>query len=290
MRHTAQNRKTLLGAALPAAAAGLPTLTLGSMAPPAAAAEQAEQPSFEQQFAQKLDEWLPGLGAEKVDARGAARQALQKICFEVGTPGREADRAAVCRVMADKLTEANAPARAWMLRELQFIGRGECVEAAAALLADKDEHVREAARMCLEHNPDPAANARLLAALPKSSGRMRMGIVNSLGERRNPASLSALVGLLRERDADLCGAAATALGKIGAPDAARALQDALGRTNGEAQLAVANALLGCAEKLLDAGKKTEALAICAKLEQADLPQFMRVAIAQGTLRAAGAKP
>jgi len=45
----------------------------------------------------------------------------------------------------------------------------------------------------------------------------------------------------------------------------------------------------CADKLIDSGQKAEALAIYARLDQAKLPQLMRVAIAQGKLRAAGAK-
>ncbi len=290
MRPGMRNRGSRLRAALLGTLPALLALLIGGVAPPAQAAEEGEPPSFEQQFAQQLDEWLPGLGAEKIQDRSSARQALQKVCFEVGAPGREADRAVVCRVMAQKLAEANAPAKARMLRELQFIGREECIEAVAALLDDNDEHVRDAARRCLEHNPEPGANAKLLAALPKSSGRFRVGIINSLGTRGDPASVSALVGLLGERDAEVAGAAATALGKLGGAEATAALQGALGRTSAETRNLVANALLGCAEKLLAAGKKTDALAVYQKLDQADMPQFIRVAAVQGKLRAAGARP
>lgn len=290
MRAGMRNRGSRLRAGLlgtmPVLLAGL----IGSASFVPGAAAPAEQPSFEQQFAQQLNEWLPGIGAEKIQDRSSAQQALQKVCFEVGAPGREADRAAVCRVMAQKLAEANAAAKVWLLRQLQFIGHEECIEAVAALFDDKDEQVREAARCCLEHIPEPAANAKLLAALPRSSGRLRIGIVNALGTRGEQASVPALVGLLGDRDAEVAGAAATALGKIGGAEAARSLADALGRTSGEMRNLVANALLGCADKLLAAGKKAEALAIYQQLDQTDLPRFIRVATAQGKLRAAGAKP
>lgn len=290
MRAGMRNRGSRLRAALlgtmPVLLAGL--IGSASFAPGAAA--PAEQPSFEQQFAQQLNEWLPGIGAEKIQDRSSAQQALQQVCFAVGAPGREADRAVVCRVMAQKLAEANAAAKVWLLRQLQFIGHEECIEAVAPLLGDQDAQVREAARCCLEHIPEPAANAKLLAALPSSSGRLRVGIVNALGTRGEQASVPALVGLLGDRDAEVAGAAATALGKIGGAEAARALSAALGRSRGEMRNLVANALLGCADKLLAAGKKAEALAIYQQLDQADLPPFIRVATAQGKLRAAGAKP
>ena len=65
--------------------------------------------------------------------------------------------------MAAKLgPKTPKPARIWLLKQLQTLGRGECVDAVAELLGEADPHVRDAARRCLANNPDPKATARLV--------------------------------------------------------------------------------------------------------------------------------
>ena len=125
-------------------------------------------------FTQLLEELLPGMGAEKIPARRDSQQRFQEICRQLGAAGREGERADACRRMAQKLgPETAAPARIWLLKQLQFVGRGECVDAVAAVLDDNDAHVRDAARRALQNNPAPEANARLLARL---AGSRRSGI------------------------------------------------------------------------------------------------------------------
>jgi hypothetical protein len=53
----------------------------------------------------------------------------------------------------------------WMLRNLERIGRGECVAAVAEQLAAEDEKVRDAARRALQNNPAPEATQALAAVL-----------------------------------------------------------------------------------------------------------------------------
>ena len=60
----------------------------------------------------KLEELLPGMGAADMGGRKGPQQEWQEICFKAGAPGKERERAEVCRVMAAKLgPEVANPAR-----------------------------------------------------------------------------------------------------------------------------------------------------------------------------------
>ena len=84
-------------------------------------------------LADTFNELLPGLGAADTGARTAAQQKWQDICFQLGAPGNEKQRAQACVLMAAKLdAKTPAPTRLWLLTQLEHIGREESVEAARA--------------------------------------------------------------------------------------------------------------------------------------------------------------
>ena len=254
----------------------------------ASAQEANNQPSFKGQFKQQLDRLLPGMGTEKIPDRRDPQQQFQEICLKLGAPGREAERAAACEVIAEALgTKLAKPARIWLLRQLGYIGRAECVDAVAASLDDPDMHVRDAARRALQANPTPEAGARLRAGLRGAEGAWRVGLINSLGARGEVAAAAALVDLLDARDQAAAAAAANALGKIGGPQATKALAAALPHAPDRLNVPFADAYLRCADKLLAAGKRDEATAIYKQLYAPDSPQAIRLAAAQGLLNAAG---
>ena len=118
-------------------------------------------------------------------------------------------------------------------------------------------------------------------------GKRKVGVVNSLGVRRDAESTGALAALLKDGDKGVAGAAAAALGSIGTPDAAKAL--AAFEAPKELALAVCDAQLTCAERLLADGKKADALKIYKSLSKPDLPKHVRVAGMRGMLAAAGKK-
>lgn len=251
----------------------------------ASRADDAPQPSF----AKQLDAWLPDMGATKIADRQKSQQALQAALTELGTPGREAELAKACNAVAARLgPETAKPARIWMLRQLEFNGRAECVAALAACLEDDDAEVRDCARRALANNPAPEANAALLAALASpASDSQRVAIVNSLGYRKDPASVPSLAKLLGSPDPALVGAAAGALGKIGGAEAAAALRKALAKARGATRAALADACLRSADQFLANGKKAEAAAIYAELDTPEFDRTIRLAALEGKLDAAG---
>jgi len=69
----------------------------------------------------------------------------------------------------------------------------------------------------------PGARGRV----DQTSGLLKAGLVHSLGERHEASAVPALAKLLGDSDAVVASPAAVALGKIGGPGAAQALQAAL---------------------------------------------------------------
>ena len=256
----------------------------------ATAGEEEKELTSKEQFQKQLEEWLPGMGAEKIQDRGGAQQAFQQVCFDLGTPGRENQRKEACEVIVEVLgTSLAKPARIWLLKQLQYIGREESVDAVAKSLDDGDAQVRDAARRALTNIPVPQANAKLLAKLSGSSGTFRVALVNALGYRGDQASVGPLSGLLRDGDQTAASAAANALGKIGGPQAAGALKGALPNVPDALKVRFADAYLRCADRLLKEGKTNEAAAIYNELDTEDGPRVIRLAAIQGKLNAAGDK-
>lgn len=266
-------------------------LALGVAVAPALAQEKSKEPTFEEQFTAQLEEWLPGMGAEKIPDRRGPQQALQDKVFSLGGPGHEEELKTACAVIATKLgPDSPQPARVWMLRVLEFNGGAECVDAVAECLEDRDAQVREWARRCLANNPAPEANQKLLDALGKArDGRFKAALANALGYRADAKSVSALAGLLGDRDEAVVAAAANALGKIADADATRALAGAVKKAPEKLTAPVADAYLRCADKLLAENKRNEAKAIYQQMAAENMPKAIRLAAMQGLLRVTGGK-
>ncbi len=252
----------------------------------AAVAQEGEAADFATEFSAQLEEWLPGMAAEKIPERRDSQQKLQEVCFKLGSPGNEADRAIACGILAATLGKPlPVPTRIWLIKQLEYLGGEECVDAVAKSLDDADEKVRDAARRALAKNSAAAANARLLAKLPGSSGAWRVGLINALGFRGDASSVGPLAALLGADDPAAVAAAANALAKIGGGQACGALKAVWPKASKAAQVAVADAYLRCADALLAAGKKQEALAIYNELAGENAPRVIRIAAAVGKEKA-----
>ena len=220
---------------------------------------------------------------------GKDRNVLKPIDNAVvGSHGNAAAQKALeTRLAAVLKTDASRAAKDYACRKLSLIGSAQSVPALAGLLTDaKLSHM---ARYALERMPCPEAVSAMRDALAKAEGRTKLGVINSLGVRRDAKSVKAMVALLKNSDKDTVAAAAAALGSIGSSEAGKALgafQTAAPKT---LRLAAADAYLTCAERLLAAGKKAEAGAIYKSLAKPDQPKHVRVAAMRGLLAVTGAK-
>jgi len=218
---------------------------------------------------------------------GTDRNTLDPIDDAVvATSGDAAARKGLeTRLIAVLNSGASRSAKDYVCRTLKTIGTAESVPALAALLPDKD--LSHMARYALERIPAPEAAAAMRDALPKLTSELKVGVVGSLGARRDAGSVAALAGLLGDADQAVASAAALALGTIGSPEAGKALAERVKKSPEGLKQPVADACLVCAETLLADGKKPEATALYQSLSGQNQAKHVRVAATRGLLAAAG---
>jgi hypothetical protein len=103
-------------------------------------------------------------------------------------------------------------------KRLALIGNADSVPALAPLLSDAE--LSHAARLGLEAIPDPAADEALRGGLTQVKGDLLVGVLNSIGARRDRQAVAGLGRLLGDNAPAIASAAAAALGKIAGPEAA----------------------------------------------------------------------
>lgn len=234
-----------------------------------------------------LDAALTALKAYDWGGDAAAFKPLDEAV--VAAHGDAALRADLERRLSSVL--AAGPSRAakeYACRKLSMIGTAASVPALAALLGDRDNS--HMARYALERIDAPAAVEALRGGLEAVTGDLKIGMVSSLGSRRDAASVPALAKLLSGEE-KLAAAAAEALGMIASPDAEAAL--AAAKPAGRAAAAAIDARLACADAMLAAGRRGEARKIYESvgLAAGDAPKShrdraVRIAARRGLLAAA----
>ncbi len=147
-------------------------------------------------------------------------------------------------------------------------------EAAAPELAKllNDEQLASWSRIALEAIPGSAADESLRGAIPSLKGKLLVGVINSIGVRQDSAAVEALTGRLQDQDVEVASAAAVALGHIGNTAAVKTLQQSLADGRAAVRAAVAEGCVLCAERLLAAGTRDEAVAVYDQVRKAEVPQ------------------
>ena len=196
--------------------------------------------------------------------------------FAQGAPPTDKDREV--KLIAVLKSHAPLKEKADACRELSLVGTKAAVAPLAALLGD--EKYSHLARYGLEPIPDPAVDDALRDALGKLKGRPLIGVIGSLGVRRDTKAVGPLSGLLKDTDPDVAQAAARALGRIGNGPAAEVLEGALDTASPANRLALSEGLFRCADHRVAHGKIAEALAICNKLNRPDAPPQIRESAAR----------
>jgi HEAT repeat protein len=166
-------------------------------------------------------------------------------------------------------------------QRLGRVGTAQAVPALAALLPDAQ--LSHYARYGLEPIPGPAADDALRAAVPKLKGRLLIGVINSIGFRRDEKAVPLLAKMLTDADIELAQAAAAALGETSGPAAAKTLQDGLARAKAPMRTAIAAAALVCAERLVEQGDRAQGLALYSVLTATDIPKSVRLAAMHGII-------
>lgn len=210
---------------------------------------------------------------------GQSRSALAEVTRLVAEASKEPARA---RGLATQLAallddpKVSREAKIFVCRKLALIAGSEQVPVLARRLDDPE--LSHMARYALQPMPDPAVDAALRAAAQRLKGKLLVGVLNSIGERRDQAATGQLAGLLRDRNVSVATAAAQALGKLGTARAADALLTLHWKARGPLSDAIDDALLGCAAALAVAGNRDRAFGICNRLLGQPTPVHVRVGV------------
>ena len=122
---------------------------------------------------------------------------------------------APAKLVAILKADASVYAKAKACQRLAVVGDKSAVPALAALLANPQ--LSHYARFGLEPMRDPSVDEALRAALGKVEGRLLVGVINSIGHRKDAKAIEALVKLRQDGDTEVAAAADAALARIRPP-------------------------------------------------------------------------
>ncbi len=179
----------------------------------------------------------------------------------------------VNRLLRDSSATEFRKAKACM--RAAMVGDKESVAAMVPMLSDPK--LNQYARFGLVPIPDPAVDVAFRAALNSLKGDLLVGLVDSIGQRRDAAAVDALARLMYDSNAEVAKAAIASLGRISGQAATNILTEGLGKTTGAIRQEVASACLVSAEQWLDKRERQQALALYDRLTQTDIPKPVRLA-------------
>lgn len=201
---------------------------------------------------------------------------------------READRDNSARLALERTflcflqSNATIDAKHFICRQLNLIGSAQSVPILAGFLQDPE--LSDMARYALEGITDPGVDQALLQALPSSGGRYKIGIISSLGQHRAAAALDRLLALVTEPDEKAAHAALGALKKIGGTNTATALTSLRRTASASLKPLITDALLWCADDLLECGARAEAELVYRSCFVSGEPTTLRAGALRGLLR------
>ncbi len=175
-------------------------------------------------------------------------------------------------VLADRLAQLLSPSstdfcKRFVCRQLHKIGTEQQVPDLIRLLREGEPF--DAALYALENIPGDGIDRSLCRILGSSGGKIRIGIINTLGQRHSATSIDPLSSMLTDSDTETALAAVSALSKIGSDKAFAPLQKLLPNPPDHLRSAVLEACLECAEQRLTQGKRDQAAQLYKSLFLAD---------------------
>lgn len=195
----------------------------------------------------------------------------------------EADKELSDELVAVLKSDASREEKAAACRQLARVATKDAVAPLAALLGDAE--LSHMARYALEPITDPSVDDALRAALAETKGRQLIGVVGSLGVRRDAKAVEPMAKLLKSDDPALAQATAKAMGSIGTSAAAKALIGAMAESSGQQTVAICEGLLRCADSMAATNQREEAIAIYDRLRGEENPPHVQTGALQGAILA-----
>lgn len=187
------------------------------------------------------------------------------------------------RLLGVLQSDATPACKQFICRKLSVIGTEESVPTLAEMLTEPK--TSDMARYALERIPGSAVDKALRDALDTTSGKVKIGIINSLGQRRDEKAVGHISKLMTDADKQIALAALSALGRIGGIEAAKTLGRVKLKMRGELHVPWADASLICADKLLAEGNTRWAMRTYRRMYTPMEPVSIRIAALRGIVTA-----
>ncbi len=168
-------------------------------------------------------------------------------------------------------------------RDLRRTGTAKSIPVLAALLLD--EELSHMVRYALEPMPYPEVDQALRDALAETTGMPKVGVIISIGARRDVHAVALLVPLLKGTEMDVARAAAGALGRIATPEAIKALFDFRSAVPRAVRPALAEGLLTAGQRFVQDGKGHLAAPVYQNLLESSWPMHVRMGAFRGLVYA-----
>lgn len=207
--------------------------------------------------------------------------ALSTAAMAAEIPASSAEKAR--QAISTLQSGARGEEKAIACKQIAIYGTEDAVPALAPLLSD--EQLASWARIALEAIPGNAADDALRQAMRKLQGNLLVGVINSIGVRRDTKAVGALALKLKDADSGVASAAAVALGQIGGDTAAKALEKSLATAPVGIRSAVAQGCNLSAERYLAEEKAAKAVKLYDTVRKADVPRQRILEATRGAILA-----
>ena len=233
-----------------------------------------------------LDKALTAAAAWKHGDSADVMKTLESATFAAGNDAKL--RGPVeAKLLATLKTSKSVDTRRFICRQLRTIGTVKSVPVLASLLGDAE--LTHGARYALGRIEDPKAAAALHAAMGRTSGKIRIGIIITLAKRGHTAAMGDMVKLFGSSDKDVAQASIRGVGILGGSAAARALLGARPTSSPQLRKRIDDALFDCADELARSGKGSDAAVIYKVLYTPKEAVHVRLAALRGLARSQDAQ-
>jgi HEAT repeat protein len=267
-------------------AALLAPITAAALALITAAAQTPPQPSVRPAHtAAEIDRLLARISTYEVGANPAPAIEFDEL-VEQSMASAEFRKVIETRLLQFLQSKATAAAKEVAYRGLSLVGTNASVPVLAPLLTHVE--TAEMARYALAAIPGPEADEALRKSLGQApNDQVRIGIVGSLGHRKDAKSVPALAGMVSFSNAELTGAVLAALANIADQPSLDALAAARSKSSGQVRDLAAEAYVACADQFRARGDKATAVGVYRQMIAPGEPPMIRIRALAGLTGAEG---
>ena len=240
----------------------------------------------ESEFIEQLDKALKDVVTFEYGKDSSPLVQIEQMVVESATDAKlrkEVEQ----RIIQALGSDSTRDAKSFLCRQLRTIGTARCVPELEKLLTDPE--LSHMARYALGRIDAPEVGPALNRALNKTSGRIKVGIINTLVEVNYGRALADFMRLIGDADKDVAIAAIRATGHFPCNSSVGKLRKARLSAGKDIQVEIDAALLTSAEVFLTNGDKKRSAAIYEDFYSGNYPGYLHIAGLRGLAMSQGAQ-